>query len=509
MNNRLIKPQTLENLAIYTVLTIAVAFVFFWNLDALSLRTYDESRQAVNALEMARSGNLLVTSFDGKPDMWSTKPPLLIWLMAGSMKTIGYNEFAARLPSALAASATVVIIFTFLRFYLRNIKAAFLASFALLTSYGFTGIHIARTADFDALLTLWIALYFLTYFIYLENPRDRYLYLTAIFTGLAIFTKGIAALIPVPSLLFYTLYQKQLPTVLSSKAFYLSIAIVLLVGLSYYPLRETVNPGFITAVIQNEVTGRYLEGQQDAPKPANYFFYLQLFTRTFTPWIYLVPIAFVCTRVSKNKSVRDLGIFSGLFLLFHLVVISYGRRKLEWYCAPEYPIAALLLGIGLSAGIELLLDFLKIHRISKRQWIAGLLIFGLLFLPSVRMTRNILGTYKFDRPNDPEEVQIGYYLRHLQTRQKDTGKLTVIDVREGTVGGRRAHTLFYVEAAKLNGFPVEFGYPDSDLAIGDRLATCFPVLREAIEKRYGVKEIDRFNTCSTVEVTGERTPEKP
>jgi 4-amino-4-deoxy-L-arabinose transferase-like glycosyltransferase len=512
MIHNFFKKIALVDLLIYSLLAIAIGFVFFWNLDAISLRTYDESRQAVNALEMSQNGNLFVTYFDGKPDMWSTKPPLLIWWMAGWMKIIGYHELAVRLPSAIAAAAVVIILFSFIRFYLRDLKAALITSFVLLTCYGFTGIHVARTADFDALLTLWIVLYFISYFFYTEERvgnRDRYLYLTAIFIGLGIFTKGIAAFIPLPSLFFYTLYRKKLSTVFLSKSFYISILIIIFLGLSYYPIRETMNPGFISAVLENEVTGRYLEGQQDEGKLANYAFYLQLFTRTFTPWIYLLPIAFIFTRLSPKKPIRDLGIFSLLFFLFHLGVISYGRRKLEWYCAPEYPIAALLIGLGLSQGIDTLLDSLKIYRVFKRQVISGCLIFGLLFLPSLRMVRNILGSYQYERPNDPKEVQIGYYLRNWQKQPQDGQKISVIDIQKGTIGGRRAHTLFYVKAAKLNGFPVDFRYPDSRFQSGDRLVTCFPEYQAIIENNYYLKTLDRQNTCSLVQVTGEKTTAIP
>lgn len=497
---------TWENLGIVGLLGIALYFVFFWNLDAISLRTYDESRQAVNALEMIQNGQLWVTYFDGKPDMWSTKPPLLIWLMAGFMQIVGYHELAVRLPSAIAASLVVIILFCFARYYLQDLKASFLAAFTLLTSYGFTGIHVARTGDFDALLTLWITFYFISYFIYLdsrEKQKDTYLYLTAIFLGLAIFTKGIAALIPLPSLLLYTFYRKRLKQVFTAKAFYLSLVIVLIIGLLYYPLREVLNPGFLQAVIENEITGRYLKGEENIQKSAtDYTYYLKVLNKTFFPWLYGLPIAFVLTQFNKNKQVRDLGVFSLIFLLFHLAVISNGQRKLDWYCAPQYPIAALLTGIGFSQGLELLLDRLKIQLVTKRKLISGFLIFGLLFLPSVRMVRNVLGSYQYERPKDPEEVQIGYYIRHLQQNPPDGQKLAVVDLKEGTVDGRRAHTLFYFKAANLNGFPLDFRYPDSQFAVGEGLITCFEGFKEEIEKNYEVEVVERFNACYTLKIKG-------
>src|ERR1700722_19532584 len=77
---------------------------------------WDESRLAVNALEMSQRGFGLVTTYGFQPDLWNTKPPLLIWLEAGSMHLFGASEWALRLPSLLAGLATLVLV---LRFSLR------------------------------------------------------------------------------------------------------------------------------------------------------------------------------------------------------------------------------------------------------------------------------------------------------------------------------------------------------------------------------------------------------
>jgi len=57
-----------------------VYFPLFLHLENLPLRIWDEARLAVSAYEMSHNGNYIVVHFDGKPEMWSTKPPLMIWL---------------------------------------------------------------------------------------------------------------------------------------------------------------------------------------------------------------------------------------------------------------------------------------------------------------------------------------------------------------------------------------------------------------------------------------------
>jgi len=63
-------------------------------LDGHPVYLSDESRQAFNSFEMFLNGNWLVTTFENKPDLWNTKPPLLIWLQVLFYHLVGTNELA-------------------------------------------------------------------------------------------------------------------------------------------------------------------------------------------------------------------------------------------------------------------------------------------------------------------------------------------------------------------------------------------------------------------------------
>ena len=58
---------------------------------------------------MVRSGSWLIPENDGIPRL--VKPPLLYWTLAASMKIFGVNEFAARVPNALAVTFWVGVTF--------------------------------------------------------------------------------------------------------------------------------------------------------------------------------------------------------------------------------------------------------------------------------------------------------------------------------------------------------------------------------------------------------------
>src|SRR3954466_8727646 len=91
---------------------ILLSFIFysqFYKLNTLAYRIWDEARLATNAYEMTKTGNLLVTTIDYQPDMWNTKPPLMIWAQAICIKFHGLTELSTRFPSAFAAALTILL----------------------------------------------------------------------------------------------------------------------------------------------------------------------------------------------------------------------------------------------------------------------------------------------------------------------------------------------------------------------------------------------------------------
>ena len=151
------------------LLLIIMAIPLFYKLGNDPIRMWDESRLSINAYEMHTEGNWIVTRYGGKPDMWNTKPPVMIWLQAVSMKLFGANELAVRLPSALAGIITMLMLMVFAGGYFNKKVLFIIAAFILITSPGYVGHHVTRTGDYDALLVLFTTLFNLCFFIFLEN----------------------------------------------------------------------------------------------------------------------------------------------------------------------------------------------------------------------------------------------------------------------------------------------------------------------------------------------------
>ena len=127
---------------------------------------------------MHKKGNWLVTYFQGVPDMWATKPPLMIWLQCTGMHLFGVNELAVRLPSALAGFFTCLMLVIFAIKWKKDSFFGIIAVMVLITSEGYIGFHSTRTGDYDSLLALFMAFYSLAFFSYCDKNKPLFIYLT-------------------------------------------------------------------------------------------------------------------------------------------------------------------------------------------------------------------------------------------------------------------------------------------------------------------------------------------
>lgn len=251
-------------------LTCLCYLTFFHHLGEFSIRLWDEGRNAVNAVEMISNNKWLVTHFNWSPDMWNVKPPLHIWIVALFFKIFGISELSLRLPSAISATVVVLGIYLVGKYILKNRWIGVLGALILLSSMGFPEIHIGRTGDYDAMLTMWIFGAIIFSFLYLENWQKKNLYLAGLFWLLAVMTKGVAGLMMLPALLIYCLITGKLFKVLKDKYFWLTLMAMLLVVAGYYLGREYFNPGYLRAVWAEEFIGRY---QRDVGSGGANFWY--------------------------------------------------------------------------------------------------------------------------------------------------------------------------------------------------------------------------------------------
>lgn len=329
---------------------VICAIPLFLHLDTMPLKIWDESRLANNAIEMLENGNWLVPYFDGMPDMWNTKPPLMIWVQVFFMKIWGTNELALRLPSALAGLGTIGLIFFFCKKILQNERLGYVAALVLVTTPGYVAEHVTRTGDYDALLVFWTTLSTFLVFIWTEketsSTKNKLILLAALSFALVVLTKGIAGLMILPGVFVFLLLENKIKPLLQSKYFYFSVFGFLFLTAGYYFLREQYNYGYLQAVWENELGGRYLSSLEGNGKEFSFYF-RKMYEGRFLPWLYFIPFALLIGFYENEKikkCVKLLFLVSG----FYLLVISFSQTNLIWYDAPVYPFLAIIVAVGIE-----------------------------------------------------------------------------------------------------------------------------------------------------------------
>jgi 4-amino-4-deoxy-L-arabinose transferase-like glycosyltransferase len=131
---------------------LSVLAAFFYNIHAFPLFDLDEGAFSQATREMFLRGDFLTTFLNGQPRY--DKPILIYWLQALSVSTFGINEFAFRLPSAIAASLWSLLTVAFTQ----RISTPGKGYIAGVLMAGAAGVGIiGKAATADALLNLCLA----------------------------------------------------------------------------------------------------------------------------------------------------------------------------------------------------------------------------------------------------------------------------------------------------------------------------------------------------------------
>lgn len=463
------------DVALILIISVLCYLTFFHHLEEFTIRIWDEGRNAVNALEMMKTHNPIVTYFNNIPDMWNTKPPLHIWIVTIMYKIFGVNELALRLPSAISATLVVLLIFLFGLKVLKNRWIGFLGSLIILSSMGFPDLHIGRTGDYDALLVLFIFLGALSFFVYLEKKINKYLYFSGLFLALAVLTKGIAGLLIVPGIVLYVLLSGNLIKLIKSKLFWKTILLFLLIVGGYYVIREFLNHGYLVAVWREEIWSRSKENL--GANGNDFWYYWKLFSNfRFQKWIYLIPISIITVLVTKNKTIKRFTLFAYIVSVSYFLIISKTGTKQMWYDSQLYPFMSLLAAITLVEIIKKIPFLLRIFPILI-----------LCFYMQRYIRTNIAYINRPDLEKSDACLKYGYLFRDK-----------LID-KTGFIGVHKADWCtpinFYLERDGLNRKEI------SQLKLGDKVFTCDSITFNEIKEKYDINMIfDNKDGCLGFEI---------
>lgn len=465
------KKYLLVDSILLIIILILCYLVFFQGLGEYSARMWDESRNGINALEMLKTKNPIVTFYQGAPDLWNTKPPLLIWAIALSFKIFGVSEFALRLPSALSATAVIITMYLFAAKVLKDRWIGLLSTLILLSSFGFSDAHIGRTGDYDAMLTLWVFLASINTFFFLSFKKNKYILISMIFWTLAGLTKGIGSMLIVPGIMIYILLTKQFMDIVTNKYFWKGAGIFVLVIGGYYIGRNILNPGYLHAVWIEELFERSTKNNETT---TNMFLYYWNWLKDFRfqHWIFFLPVSIMSFFIIKSKVIKDWVLYSYIIIIAYYLVISIAQSKNIWYDAQLYPFASLLVAI-------LLVSFIK--KIPTPLWIIPVVI--LSFYMQRYLRTNLAYIQRPDLEKSNSCLKYGYLFRENTLNTK------------GLVGVHNGYEYcmpftFYMEKESI---PIK---NISEVKSLDKVITCDDATLTIIKSKFKTREFfNNKNSC--------------
>ena len=321
------------------LLTLLSACAFFYRLggpDIDHIRL--ESRRAEIARNMIETGDWTVPKIAGEAIL--TKPPLYFWAAALCSLKTGLNECTARIPSAVAGIATVLMT-CLLGTLLFGGSAGLFAGLALLSTNIF--LFEARFAELESLLTFFITASIYFFFRWYRDPlhRLRWLILFFCMLGLGFMTKGpFAFTFPfIPIVIWLLMYREA--RLLANRRFLwgllLPVAIVLPWGIAIL-MRQ---PGFLGVVLW-ETLAYYVKGQGGHSEPFPYYF--RTIPAVLFPWFLAFPLLIWVMFSKKLLAVRKENIFLLLWIAGNFIFLTGSKSKRDFYLVPLAPALALLVG---------------------------------------------------------------------------------------------------------------------------------------------------------------------
>jgi 4-amino-4-deoxy-L-arabinose transferase-like glycosyltransferase len=363
------KSQRNTNIAALVTAVLVILVALFANLGAIGLVGPDETRYAWIARAMAETGDWVTPKLWGAP--WFEKPVLYYWAAAIGFWMHLPAEWAARLPSAIAALAAAVAIAYFAwRHYGSDedlsTSPALLAPVIFSTSVAAIAFSRAATPDmlFSAAITLAMvfaasaltragALRVLDGAESKTKNRDRpILILWGASLGFGVLAKGPAAVIlSGGAVAIWALATSQWRAALRL-AHPVAIATFCAVALPWHMLCARRNPEFLHVFIFQHNFERYLTPLFQHQQP--FWFFGPITILALLPWFaLLIAAAQEALRLWREKSWKNSpGFFAACWSLFPIVFFSFSQSKLPSYILPAVPALALIAAISANRAFQ-------------------------------------------------------------------------------------------------------------------------------------------------------------
>jgi 4-amino-4-deoxy-L-arabinose transferase-like glycosyltransferase len=326
-------------------------------LGSYPLMQPDEGRNAEVAREMLASGDYLVPHLNGLP--YVDKPVLHFAIAGASMRALGVNELAVRLPSLIFTVLTALVIGLFGR-RLWGPEVGWTAA-ALLLASPLTFV-MSRVVILDAVLALFVLTSLTSLYLAIEGraarlavdpqsataepPWRRWSIVAWLAIGLGIVTKGpVALLIPLLVGLPFGFHRRALRAVVYPPAVALGLVVVV-----PWVVRMTHElPDYLHYVLVTETWRRISSDQLHRSQP--FWYFVPVILAGAFPWTCMLVAALWRRGRSRLRPTDPRIVFLVLWIALPFVFFSLSRSKLPHYMLPLMPAIALLAAV-LLCGTE-------------------------------------------------------------------------------------------------------------------------------------------------------------
>ena len=272
---------------------------------------------------MANSWDWITPRLDGAP--WFEKSPLLYWMTAVGHLLHLSDEWAARLPVALASLFFLIFFFETLEREF-NERVALIATGILATSAGWVAYSFVSVTDLPMSAALGTAT-----LIALFDTRPGRGWAAGAFLGLAILAKGLVPLVLFAPVLLIA-RGKRVHSVIAAMA----------IAVPWYALCYWRNGDvFWDEFFWKHHVERFLHPTLEHVQP--FWYYLPVLLAGLFPW---TPLAGLLFRPKVYEDVRIR--FLALYLAFGLLFFSAAQNKLPGYILPLMPHVSVMLAVALD-----------------------------------------------------------------------------------------------------------------------------------------------------------------
>lgn len=331
-----------------TLLAITFGLLTFQFLGRYPLLEPDEGRYAEIPREMLARADFITPTLNYVK--YFEKPPLLYWLNAFSFTLFGQNEFAARLPCALAG--LLVILFTYwLGRRLFDRRTGLYA--AIITGTGIGFIALARIVLTDMPLTLCLTVSLGSVILAIRSSgreRSGYFYLAYGAAALAVLAKGLIGIVFPAAIIFLFLLLRRRWRLLLEMRLISGLGLFLLIAAPWFVLVSLRNPEFARFFFIHEHFERFLTKVHQRYEPFWYFF--PVLAGVMLPWSVFIPAALKNAWQRRREEEGEALAYLSIWALFIFLFFSKSDSKLIPYILPVVPPLALLIAAAFRERLD-------------------------------------------------------------------------------------------------------------------------------------------------------------